>query len=147
MISASTDFLAGGEINNSIHSAESKLVIRGKTWLFAPGSSIVRLLQKPPSLAKVNTDSTISRYHIRGLKLTSAGQEISLGGVVSTDRLDMMNVDIRNLSIKNILEVLDNKLDIGGVCEICHIRGPQPAFGATGDLWQRRNRQFPLWPC
>ncbi|HEX2899914.1 MAG TPA: translocation/assembly module TamB domain-containing protein, partial [Bacteroidia bacterium] len=139
VISASTDFLAGGEINSNIHAAESKLVIRGKPWLFAPGNSIVRLLQKPPSLAKVATDSVISRYHIRGLKLVSEGQEISFGGVISTDRLDLMNVDIRNLSIKNVLEVLDNKLDIDGAVKFAtfgarNLLAGQPAIYGSGEV-------------
>ncbi len=114
VISGSTKFYPGGEIRTEIHSKESKLTIRGKPWTFAAGNSIVHLYEKPPSMAKVKTDSVISRYHLRGLKLISAGQEISFGGVISKDRLDLMNIDIRNLSIRNVMEVLENTQDMDG---------------------------------
>ncbi|MBP6639269.1 MAG: translocation/assembly module TamB domain-containing protein [Bacteroidia bacterium] len=139
VISGSTNFFPGGEIKTQIHADESKLTIRGKPWTFAQGNSIVHLYEKPPSLAKLNTDSVISRYHLRGLKLMSEGQEISFGGVISTDRLDMMNIDIRNLSIRNVLEVLENQQDIDGRVKWATIGARnllkgQPAIFGSGEV-------------
>lgn len=114
VISAQTIFKAGGEIRSTINDRESHLKIRGQTWLFGKGNSITHLYEKPPSLARISTDSVISRYHLQGFKLRSEGQEIAMGGIISKDAKDLMNVDIRNLDIRNVLEILDNPADIGG---------------------------------
>ncbi|MFN8395201.1 MAG: translocation/assembly module TamB domain-containing protein [Bacteroidia bacterium] len=144
-IAARSVFLDGGEIKSTIDTVSS-LIIRQKEWKFSDGSSIVHLYEKPPSLARVNTDSVISRYHLRGLKLRCGQQEIALGGVISRDRTDLMNIDIRNLSIHNLLEVLQSPEDIDGTLKRAtfgtwNLLSGQPSVYGSGEIVNFRYKQ------
>ncbi len=146
IIVAQTNFKAGGEINSIIRSGESKISIRGKTWKFAGNNSIDHFYEKPPSLAKVKTDSLISRYHVNSLKLSCEGQEIAIGGVVSRDRKDLLNVDLRNLSLRNVLGVLDSTLDIDGTLKRAtfgawNLFSGQPSIYGSGEIENFRYQQ------
>lgn len=144
-LSARSTFLPDGEINSRIDAA-SYLKINDQVWGFQPGSSIVHLYEKPPSLARVNTDSVISRYHLRGIKLMCNQQEISLGGVISRDRTDLMNLDIRNLKLHNLLEVMRSPEDIDGTIKRAtfgtwNLLSGQPSIYGSGEVVNFRYKQ------
>jgi TamB, inner membrane protein subunit of TAM complex len=139
IISAQTVFKDGGEIESTIRQGESVISIRKQEWRFSKGNSINHYYEKPPSLAKVATDSVISRYHIRGLQLLSGDQEINIGGVVSRDKKDLLNVDIRNLDIQSVMSLLDNTSDVGGTLKRAtfgtwNLLSGQPSIYGSGEV-------------
>lgn len=139
VLSAQTNFMDNGEIRSQIRSNESKIIVRNQIWKFAGNNSIDLFFSKPPSLAKIETDSIIPRYHIKGIKLYSEGQAISLGGYVSKDKTDLMNIDIRNLSLRNVLEILDQPIDLDGEVKLAtfgawNLLSDAPSIYGSGEI-------------
>lgn len=139
VISAETEFLDSSAIHTFIHAGASRLRIKGRDWRFARGNLIRRLFETPPSLDHTNTDSIIPRFHISGLKLVNEGQEISLEGIVSSDFMDIVNLNVKNVRIGSLLEVLETPIDMDGTIRTGSVGGwnlfeGQPYIFGAGEI-------------
>ena len=114
ILSTTTNFLPSGEIRTQVKAGESRLGVRGRSWVFSPGNSVVRKFEHPPSLRGSYPDSIISRYHVSQLELVNDSQSISLSGVVSSDFTDVITATINDVRIKSITEIFTADTTVDG---------------------------------